>query len=73
MWFLTFRDEHKVCVSENEVLRKIYVPKKNGVVNSGYYINTELRDLHRPHSTVTVKGKSKGNGKVVMTYRGVEV
>jgi hypothetical protein len=38
-WSLTLREEHKLRVFENRVLRRIFVPKRDGVTG-------EWRKLH---------------------------
>jgi hypothetical protein len=39
-WSLTLREEHRFRVSENRVLRRIFVPKRDGVTRG----RRELRD-----------------------------
>jgi hypothetical protein len=34
-WSLTVREEHKLRVSENRVLRRIFGPKRDGVLEGG--------------------------------------
>jgi hypothetical protein len=45
-WSLTLREEHRLKVSENTVLRIIFDPKGEEVVGGGRRHNEELHDLH---------------------------
>jgi hypothetical protein len=46
-WSLTLREEHRLRVFENRVLRRIFGPKRNEVTGElGKVHNEELRDLY---------------------------
>jgi hypothetical protein len=46
-WSLTLREEHKLRVFENRVLRRISGPKRDGVTGGWRKLhNVELRDLY---------------------------
>jgi hypothetical protein len=46
-WFLTLREEYRLRVFENKVLRRIYGPKKNEVTGGWRKLhNEELPDLY---------------------------
>jgi hypothetical protein len=46
-WSLTVREEHKLRVFENRVLRRIFGPKRDGVtVGWGKLHNEELHNLY---------------------------
>jgi hypothetical protein len=46
-WSLTVREEHKLRVSENKVLRRIFGPKRDGVTGSWRKLhNEELHNLY---------------------------
>jgi hypothetical protein len=53
IWSLTLREEHKLRVFENRVLRRIFGPKR-GEVTGGWrkLHNEELRDLYSSPSTI---------------------
>jgi hypothetical protein len=47
MWSLTLREEHRLSVFENRVLRRIFGPKRDGVTGEWRKLhNEELRDLY---------------------------
>jgi hypothetical protein len=46
VWSLTLREEHKLRVFENRVLRRIFGPKKDGLYNE------ELHDLYSSPSII---------------------
>jgi hypothetical protein len=46
-WSLTLREEHRLRVFENKVLRSIFIPKKDDVTGGWRKLhNEELRDLY---------------------------
>jgi hypothetical protein len=48
MWSLTLREEHRLRVFENRVLRKIFGPKRNEV--TGEWRKLHSRELHNLYS-----------------------
>jgi hypothetical protein len=51
-WSLTLREEHRLRVFENRVLRKIFGPKRDEVTGEWRKLhNEELRDLYSSPST----------------------
>jgi hypothetical protein len=58
-WSVSLREEHKLQVSEKEVLSKIYGSKKDEVSQQFRTLcNEELGDLYRSSSVVGVKWRS---------------
>jgi hypothetical protein len=54
-WSLTLKEEHKLKVSENRVLRKIFGPKRDKVTGEwGRLHNEELNDLYTSPNIVRV-------------------
>jgi hypothetical protein len=54
-WSLTPREEHRLRVFENKVLRKIFGPKRDEVTGGLRKLhNEELRDLYSSPSIVTI-------------------
>ena len=54
-WSLTLREEHRVMVFENRVLRRIFGPKMDGVTGEWRKLhNEELNDLYCSHNIVRV-------------------
>jgi hypothetical protein len=54
-WLLTLRDEHRLMLFENRVLRRIFGPKKYKVTGEWRQLhNEELNDLYSSPSTVRV-------------------
>jgi hypothetical protein len=46
-WYLTFREEHRLGVFENKVLRRIFGPKRDEVTGNWRKLhNEELHDLY---------------------------
>jgi hypothetical protein len=53
-WSLTVREEHKLRVFENRVLRKIFGPKRDGVTGGWRELhNEELHNLYSSPSIIT--------------------
>jgi hypothetical protein len=54
-WSLTLREEHKLRVFENWMLRRIFGPKRNEVTGGWRkLINEELRDLYSSPSIIRI-------------------
>ena len=54
-WSLTLREEHRLRVFENRVLRRIFGPKRDGVTGEWRKLhNEELNDLHSSPNIVRV-------------------
>ena len=54
-WSLTLREEHRLRVFENRVLRRIFGPKRHGVTGQWRKLhNKELNDLYSSPNTVRV-------------------
>ena len=54
-WSLTLREEHRLKVFENRVLRRIFGPKRDGVTGEWRKLNNEeLNDLYCPSNLVRV-------------------
>ena len=54
-WSLTLREEHRLKVFENRVLRRIFVPKRDGVTGEWIKLhNEELNDLYSSPNIVRV-------------------
>ena len=54
-WSLTLREEHRLRVFENRVLRRIFGPKRDGVTGKWRKLhNEELNDLYRSPNIVQV-------------------
>jgi hypothetical protein len=52
-WSLTLREEHRLRVFENRVLRRIFGPKRDEVMGEwGKLHNTELHDLYSSPSII---------------------
>jgi hypothetical protein len=46
-WSLTLREEHRLRVFENRVLRSIFIPKRDEVMGEWRkFLNKELHDLY---------------------------
>jgi hypothetical protein len=58
-WSLTLREEHRLRVLENRVLRGIFGPKRDGVTGEWRRLhNEELYGLHSsPHITRAIKSR----------------
>jgi hypothetical protein len=54
-WSLELREEHRLRVFENKVLRRIFGPKRNEVMGGwGKLHNEELCDLYSLPSIITI-------------------
>jgi hypothetical protein len=54
-WSLTLREEHKLWVFENRVLRRIFGPKRDEVTGEWRKLcNEELRDLYSSPSIIRI-------------------
>jgi hypothetical protein len=54
-WFLTLREEHRLRVFENSVLRRIFGPKQDGVMGGWRTLhNKDLQDLYALPSIIRV-------------------
>ena len=54
-WLLTLREEHRLRVFENRVLRRIFRPKRDGVTGKWRKLhNEELNDLYSSPNIVRV-------------------
>jgi hypothetical protein len=54
-WSLTVREEHKLRVFENRVLRRIFRPKRDGVMGGWRKLhNEELHNLYSSPNIITI-------------------
>jgi hypothetical protein len=54
-WSLTLREEHRLRVLENRVLRRIFGPKRDALTGEwGKLHNEEIRDLYSSPSIITI-------------------
>jgi hypothetical protein len=54
-WSLTVREEHKLRVFENRVLRRIFGPKKDGLIGMWRKLhNEELHNLYSSPSIIRI-------------------
>jgi hypothetical protein len=72
-WSLTLREEHKLRVSENRVLRKIFGPKGDEVAEEWRKLhNEEIRDLYSSPSIINNQGEEDEMGGPCSTKGGEE-
>jgi hypothetical protein len=63
-WTLTVREEHKLRVFENRVLRRIFGLKRNEMMGGWRKLhNDELHDLYSLSSIIKVSGTCGANGE----------
>ena len=48
-WLLTLREEHRMRVYENRVLRRLFGPKRDKVTGNGEYCITRSLMISAPH------------------------
>jgi hypothetical protein len=53
-WPLTLREEHRLRMFENRVLRRIFGPKRNEVTGEWRKLHNELRDLYSSPSIIRI-------------------
>jgi hypothetical protein len=54
-WSLILREEHRLKVLENKVLRRVFIPKRDEVTGEWRKLhNEELRDLYSSSSIITI-------------------
>jgi hypothetical protein len=58
-WFLTLREEPRLRVFENKVLRRIFGPKRDEVMGEWRKLHEELRDLYCSPSIIRVMKSRK--------------
>jgi hypothetical protein len=59
-WFLTLREEHRIGVFENKVLRTIFGPKTDEVTGDWRKLHSEeLRNLYSSPNIIRQKKKSR--------------
>jgi hypothetical protein len=73
-WSLTVREEHKLRVFENRVLRKIFGTKRDGVMQRWRKLfNKELHNLYSSLSIIRIiKLQGDEVGRACSTNRGEE-
>jgi hypothetical protein len=53
-WSLTLREEHRLGVFDNRVLRRIFGPKRDEVTVEWRKLHNELRDLYSSLSIIRI-------------------
>jgi len=70
-WSLTLRDEHRLRMFENRVLRRIFGPKKDKVTGEWRKICGELNDLYSsPNINLVIKLRKTKMGLAWSMYGG---
>ena len=70
-WSLTLREEHRLRVFENRVLRRIFGPKKDGVTGEWRKLhNEELNDLYSSPNILRVIKSRRRDGRGIGMYGG---
>jgi hypothetical protein len=69
MWFVTLREEHRLRVLENRVLRRIFGPKKEEVAGGWRRLhNEELRNSYSSPSFIwAINSRRRWAGQVART------
>ena len=63
-WSLTLREEHRLRVFENRVLRRIFGPKRDVVTGEWRKLHNEkLNDLYCSSDIVRVKNREERDGR----------
>jgi hypothetical protein len=63
IWSLTVREEHKLRVFENRVLRRIFGPKRDGVTGGWRMLhNEEIHNMYSSPSIIRITVKPVLNG-----------
>jgi len=71
-WSLTLREERRLTVFENRVLRKIFAPKRDEVTGEwGKLRNEELNDLYSSPNFLGDHIERNGMDRACSTYGGV--
>jgi hypothetical protein len=71
-WSLTLREEHRLWVFENRVLRRVFGPKRDVVTGELRKLrNEELRDLYSSPSIIRIikSGRMRWAGHIVRMGR----
>jgi hypothetical protein len=53
-WSLTLREEHRLRVFENRVLRRIFGPRRDEVTGDWRKLHKELHNLYSSPNTITM-------------------